>query len=73
MSLDEGLEDLHRFMSIGKKTLLIKGKAGTGKVTLSLELANINRDRFKTIFVSRKLNEQDLYKRYPWIREVLEE
>lgn len=67
----DGLEDLYKFIRIGNKSLLIKGRSGTGKVTLSFELAKMYKQKFDTVFVSRKIDELELYKRYPWIREFM--
>ncbi len=67
----EGLEDLNKFIRIGNRSLLIKGHSGTGKVTLSLELASNNIDKFEIIFLSRKMSEHDLYNRFPWIKNFV--
>lgn len=72
MYMYEGLEDLYKFIEIGNKSLLIKGRSGTGKVTLSFELAKMYKDKFDTVFISRKTNELELYKRYPWIKEFMD-
>lgn len=71
MQNEDGLSDLYKFIRIGNKSLLIKGRSGTGKITLSFELASMYRDKFDTVFVSRKINEFELYKRYPWIKEFI--
>lgn len=68
---DIALEDLYKFIRIGNRSLLIKGRSGTGKATLSFEIAKMYKDKFKTIFISRKISELELYKRYPWIREFV--
>ena len=67
----EGLEDLNKFIRIGNRSLLIKGHSGTGKVTLALELASKNSDRFEIIFLSRKTSEHDLYNRFPWVKNFV--
>jgi len=67
----QGLEDLNKFIRIGNRSLLIKGHSGTGKVTLALELASKNMDKFQIIFLSRKTSEHDLYNRFPWIKNFV--
>jgi KaiC/GvpD/RAD55 family RecA-like ATPase len=67
----QGLEDLNKFIRIGNRSLLIKGHSGTGKVTLALELASKNTDKFEIIFLSRKTSEHDLYNRFPWIKNFV--
>ena len=36
---DSGLEDIHKFITNENKSLLIRGKSGTGRTTLALEIA----------------------------------
>lgn len=66
-----GLEDLNKFIRIGNRSLLIKGHSGTGKVTLALELASKNIDKFEIIFLSRKMSEHDFYNRFPWTKNFV--
>ena len=40
-------------------------------MTLALELASKNIDKFEIIFLSRKTNEHDLYNRFPWIKNFV--
>lgn len=72
-SKDSGLEDLREFIRIGNRSLLIKGKSGTGKVTLAFELAKDHLDRFDVIFISRRATEQSLYRRFPWIKNFVKQ
>lgn len=67
----DGLEDLYKFIRVGNKSLLIKGRSGTGKVTLSFELARMYKQKYDTVYISRKIDELELYKRYPWIKEFI--
>jgi gas vesicle operon resressor len=67
----EGFEDLNRFIKLGNRSLLIKGKSGTGKVTLALELARNHTDKFEIVFISRKMAEFDLYNRFPWVKNLI--
>jgi KaiC/GvpD/RAD55 family RecA-like ATPase len=70
-SKDQGLDDLHKFVNVGNRSLLIKGKSGTGKATLCFELAKAHIDKFDVVFISRKTSEQALYKRFPWVRSFV--
>lgn len=68
MNINPGLDDLNKFIKIGNHSLLVKGRSGTGKVTLCFELARNNIDRFDVIFVSRNVSEKGLYSRFPWVK-----
>jgi KaiC/GvpD/RAD55 family RecA-like ATPase len=68
MTINPGLDDLNKFIKIGNHSLLVKGRSGTGKVTLCFELARNNLDKFDTIFVSRNVSEKGLYSRFPWVK-----
>ena len=67
----QGFEDLNRFVKLGNRSLLIKGKSGTGKVTLALELARNHADKFEIMFISRKMTEYDLCNRFPWVKNLI--
>ena len=66
--INPGLDDLNKFIKIGNHSLLVKGRSGTGKVTLCFELARNNMDKFDVIFVSRNVSEKGLYDRFPWVK-----
>jgi KaiC/GvpD/RAD55 family RecA-like ATPase len=66
-----GLDDLNKFIKIGNHSLLIKGRSGTGKVTLCFELARNNIDKFDIIFVSRNVSEKGLHNRFPWVNNFV--
>lgn len=68
MNINPGLDDLNKFIKIGNHSLLVKGRSGTGKVTLCFELARDNIDRFDVIFVSRNVSEKGLHNRFPWVK-----
>ena len=67
----QGFDDLNRFVKLGNRSLLIKGKSGTGKVTLALELARNHSDKFEIMFISRKMTEYDLCNRFPWVKNLI--
>jgi len=68
VNINPGLDDLNKFIKIGNHSLLVKGRSGTGKVTLCFELARNNIDRFDVIFVSRNVSEKGLHNRFPWVK-----
>jgi KaiC/GvpD/RAD55 family RecA-like ATPase len=69
--MDPGLADLNQFIKIGNHSLLIKGRSGTGKVTLCFELARDNIDTFDVVFVSRNVSDKGLYNRFPWVKNFV--
>ncbi len=67
----QGFDDFNKFIKLGNRSLLIKGKSGTGKVTLALELARNHTDTFEVVFISRKMTEHDLHNRFPWVKNLI--
>jgi KaiC/GvpD/RAD55 family RecA-like ATPase len=67
----QGLEDLCNFIRIGNRSLLVKGKSGTGKLTLCFELAKSHSEKFDIIFISRNASEHALYNRFPWTKTFI--
>ncbi len=66
-----GLSDLERFIEIGNKSLLIKGRSGTGKETLCFELAGGKVKEYNVIFITRNQTDKILYRRFPWITDFI--
>lgn len=66
-----GLPDLERFVQIGNRSLLVKGRSGTGKETLCFELAGIKIKEYEVIFITRNQTDKILYRRFPWISEFV--
>jgi len=66
-----GLPDLERFIQIGNRSLLIKGRSGTGKETLCFELAGNNVKEYSVVFITRNQTDKILYRRFPWIKEFV--
>lgn len=66
-----GLPDLERFIKIGNRSLLIKGRSGTGKETLCFELAGDNVKDYSVLFITRNQTDKILYRRFPWIRDFV--
>ena len=69
--IDDGLEDIHRFISNENNSLLIKGKSGTGRTTLALEIAKNHSNKFEVIFISRNISIDSIYGRFPWAKSLL--
>ena len=66
-----GLSDLERFVDIGNRSLLVKGRSGTGKETLCFELAGIKVKEYNVIFITRNQTDKILYRRFPWITDFI--
>ena len=64
-----GLLDLERFVEIGNRSLLVKGRSGTGKETLCFELAGDKVKEYNVIFITRNQTDKILYRRFPWITD----
>jgi KaiC/GvpD/RAD55 family RecA-like ATPase len=71
IDFDDGLEDIHKFITNENKSLLIKGKAGTGRTTLALEIAKSHLNKFEVIFISRNISINSLHGRFPWTKKIL--
>lgn len=68
---DPGLADIHTFIWNENKSLLIRGKSGTGRATLALEIAKDHLSKFEVIFISRNVSLNNIYARFPWTKEFL--
>jgi KaiC/GvpD/RAD55 family RecA-like ATPase len=66
-----GLSDLERFVEIGNRSLLVKGRSGTGKETLCFELAGSKVKEYNVIFITRNQTDKILYRRFPWITDFI--
>lgn len=71
VNINPGLDDLNKFIKIGNHSLLVKGRSGTGKVTLCFELARNNIDKFEVIFASRNVSGKGLHNRFPWVKPIV--
>jgi len=66
-----GLPDLEQLIQIGNRSLLIKGRSGTGKETLCFELAANNAKDYAVVFITRNQTDKILYRRFPWIKDFV--
>ncbi|HJH29459.1 MAG TPA: AAA family ATPase [Methanosarcinaceae archaeon] len=55
------------FSSVFGKTLLFKGRPGTGKTTLVFEILNELRPDGNCIYISPRVDKSSSYGKYPWI------
>lgn len=66
-----GLPDLEQFVRIGNRSLLVKGRSGTGKETLCFELVGNNVKEYSVVFITRNQTDKILYRRFPWIKDFV--
>lgn len=62
-------EILDFLRSHGGHSLLIKGKAGTGKTTLALQIIEELADEQMDYYLSTRVSDESLYSQFPWLRE----
>lgn len=53
----------------GGSSLMVKGTAGTGKSTISLQLIEEMGDPEKSFYLSTRVSDESLYKQFPWLEE----
>jgi len=53
----------------GGSSLMVKGTAGTGKTTISLQLIEEMGDPDKSFYLSTRVSDESLYKQFPWLEE----
>ena len=66
-----GLRDLELFIQSGNRSLLIKGRSGTGKETLCFELAGNNIKDYSVLFITRNQTDKILYRRFSWVKDFV--
>lgn len=66
-------EELLKPLTEGGFSLLIKGQAGTGKTTLTLEILNDMAKFGSVLYISTRISPKFLYEKFPWIRSELPE
>lgn len=64
---------LKKFLDIGNRSLLIKGESGTGKKTLSLDLAKSVAKEYQIYFITGNKKPQVMNMWYPWAKSFLPE
>jgi len=57
----------------GGHSLLIKGKAGTGKTTLALQIIEELVDEQVDYYLSTRVSDESLYRQFPWLKEKIKQ
>jgi len=68
-----GPKELLKPLSDGGFSLLVKGQAGTGKTTLTLEILSNMSKYGSVLYISTRVPPSFLYEKFPWIKEELPE
>jgi len=71
-SLDIPFE-LREFMKNDTFSLLVKGRAGTGKTTLSLSILRSLREKYNFFYISTRSSPKQLFEHHPWLRKFSKE
>ena len=66
-------KELLKPLSEGGFSFLIKGQAGTGKTTLTLEILNNMSKLGSVLYISTRVSPKFLYEKFPWIKNELPE
>ncbi|MEM3538212.1 MAG: gas vesicle protein GvpD P-loop domain-containing protein [Nitrososphaerales archaeon] len=64
-------KELINFLSQESNILLIKGKPGTGKTILSLELLNHFRESRNGVYVTTRVTPKRLFASFTWLKDVI--
>ena len=60
--------EIHRFFQHpGGHSLIVKGKAGTGKTTLVLQMLEEIFSGLDNFYLSSRVSDTSLYKQFPWL------
>jgi KaiC/GvpD/RAD55 family RecA-like ATPase len=57
----------------GGHSLIVKGSAGTGKTTFSLQLIEAMKDVQNSYYLSTRVSDESLFLQFPWLRKKIEE
>ena len=63
------LPELGEFVRNDSYSLLIKGRSGTGKTTLSLSILRSLKARNNFFYISTRSSPKQLFEHYPWLRK----
>ncbi|HOT05962.1 MAG: circadian clock protein KaiC [Methanosaeta sp. PtaB.Bin039] len=65
-------QEIKDFFAAGEgQTLLIKGLPGTGKTTLAFEILKTLCHRQNGLYISTRVDPNQLYRAYPWITDII--
>jgi KaiC/GvpD/RAD55 family RecA-like ATPase len=70
--LDRIPDELERFVRRDTYALLIKGKAGTGKTTLSLTILKTLGQASNFFYISTRVSPRQLFTYYPWLEHFVQ-
>src|SRR6187551_4038481 len=63
--------ELAEFVRNDTYSLLIKGRSGTGKTTLSLSILRSLKARNNFFYISTRSSPKQLFEHYPWLRKII--
>jgi KaiC/GvpD/RAD55 family RecA-like ATPase len=67
-------EEVVRFLeNDGGHSLIVKGSAGTGKTTFSLQLIEELKGIQNSYYLSTRVSDESLYLQFPWLKKKIEE
>ena len=66
-------KELEQFLHHDAFSLVIKGKAGTGKTALALTILSMSMERQNCLYISSRLALPELFEYYPWVRNYVSE
>jgi len=66
-------DELEQFLRHDAFSLVVKGKAGTGKTALALTLLSMLIEKQTCLYISSRLALSELFEYYPWIRNYVNE
>lgn len=67
-------EEIIRFLQTeGGHSLIVKGSAGTGKTTFSLQLIEEIKGLQNSYYLSTRVSDESLYLQFPWLKQKIEE
>jgi KaiC/GvpD/RAD55 family RecA-like ATPase len=63
--------ELEQFLSRDAYSLVVKGKAGTGKTALALTILSKSLQKQNCLYISSRLAISELFEYYPWVRNFV--
>jgi len=63
--------ELEQFLSRDAYSLVLKGKAGTGKTALALTILSKSLEKQNCLYISSRLAISELYEYYPWVQNFV--
>ena len=64
-------EELEQFLSRDAYSLVLKGKAGTGKTALALTILSKSLQKQNCLYISSRLAISELFEYYPWVHNFV--